>query len=348
MLPTWRPASGATVHATTGAPSNALGSNGHYAYDSATNILYGPKAGGVYPAGVDLDTDDVRGHWLWDNAYSYTKQTNGAMGFDLKMYKDPLRNRHARFLQAVAAKFNSNPYVLGISTTESPAGEAAYLGNLAGGIVADGYDAVSDIVNTPTNHGRAVLTGKLMHIQATRWLFPNKWFAQDINLPLNSINFVKEYFDQAPTYKMGATSSDTVWYSAPLVDATEPTVGCLVRMSQNTAVMPIMAQCQQYCWESNFNGAPAITSTADYNTRFANVWSMVKNGNATNGLGINAHMVIVQTETAMSVWQGGTHNGVTVPSFKNWLKAKFAADGVTDGSAGLNPATPSYIGMAGY
>lgn len=339
---------GITVHATTGAPSNALGANGDYAHDAATNILYGPKAGGVYPAGVDLDTNDVRGHWLWDYAYSYTKQTNGAMGFDLKMYKDTLRNRHARFLQAVAAKFNNNPFVLGITTVESPAGEPAYLGNLAGGIVADGCDAVSDIVDSPNNYGRKVLSGKLMHIQNTRWLFPNKWFAQDINLPLNSINFVKEYFDQAQTYKMGATSSDTVWYSAPLVDPTEPTVGCLVRMSQNVDTMPVMAQCQQYCWESNFNGAPAINSTADYNTRFEHVWSMVRGGNSTNGLGINAHMVLIQIETAQSIWRGGSYNGVTVPSLNTWLKNKFAAEGITDGSAGLNTTQPSYIGMTGY
>lgn len=40
--------------ATTGAPSNGVGSNGDLAYDSTAHKIYGPKAGGVWPAGVAL------------------------------------------------------------------------------------------------------------------------------------------------------------------------------------------------------------------------------------------------------------------------------------------------------
>lgn len=45
---------GNTVLTTSGAPSNATGANGDFAYDPAATIMYGPKAGGVWPSGVSL------------------------------------------------------------------------------------------------------------------------------------------------------------------------------------------------------------------------------------------------------------------------------------------------------
>lgn len=39
---------------TAGAPDNGIGANGDYAFDDATKTIYGPKAGGVWPAGVVL------------------------------------------------------------------------------------------------------------------------------------------------------------------------------------------------------------------------------------------------------------------------------------------------------
>ena len=40
----------------TGPPGSDIGSDGDYYLDSSTHILYGPKAGGVWPApGSDLD-----------------------------------------------------------------------------------------------------------------------------------------------------------------------------------------------------------------------------------------------------------------------------------------------------
>jgi len=346
---------GATIRTVTSAPANSFGVNGDYAHNATTNILYGPKAGGVWPAGVDLDTNDTRAHWLWDNAYSYTKAFGGAMGFDMKIYKQSVKDRMARFQQAVADKFNANPTVIGITTTESAPGAPAYLGALAGGIVDDGYDAVSGIVNVSTNCQRAILSAKTSILQTCRPYYPNKWFAQDINTPLNTINYVKEYFDQAQANKMGATSSDTVWYNAALVDQTEPTVGCLVRMSNNSSVMPVMCQWQQYCWESSFGGAPVISSTQDYLDRFADIFAMTTSGNAKVGFGINAHMVLIQTESVIGMWTGGTYNPeqsdgstntiVTVPSLKTWLKNKFTAEGINDGSGGLNTVRPSlYVG----
>lgn len=345
---------GETIHTVTSAPANSLGVNGDYAHIVASNMLYGPKAGGVWPAGVNLNLNDPRKHWLWDNAYAYSKFVSGAMGFDMKIYKPALRTRLAAFQQAIADRFNSNPYVIAITSTESAVGEPIYLGAAAGGIVSDGYDANAGAVNVATNVHRAMLSGKTAVLQTTRPKFPNKIFAQDINVPLDTINYVKEYFDQAPTYKMGATSSDTVWWSAGLKRPDEPKKGCLVRMSDNSSIMPIISQWQQWCWDSDLAGSPNITSTQDFLDRFANVFAMATSGNATTGFGINAHMVIIQLETAMGIWVGGgTYSApqsvgedipVVVPSLKDWLKAKFVAEGITDGSGGLNTVRPLYVG----
>lgn len=45
-------ASGNTIITTVDAPSNGVGNNGDYAYSPSANIMYGPKAAGVWPAGV--------------------------------------------------------------------------------------------------------------------------------------------------------------------------------------------------------------------------------------------------------------------------------------------------------
>lgn len=42
---------------TAGAPDNGVGANGDYAFDDATKTIYGPKAAGVWPAGVVLGGD---------------------------------------------------------------------------------------------------------------------------------------------------------------------------------------------------------------------------------------------------------------------------------------------------
>jgi len=47
-------ANGNTIVPTTGAPSNAVGNNGDFAIDSTNKMFYGPKASGVWPAGVTL------------------------------------------------------------------------------------------------------------------------------------------------------------------------------------------------------------------------------------------------------------------------------------------------------
>lgn len=43
---------GKTVLSTSGVPSNAVGVDGDYANDVTNSVMYGPKAGGVWPAGV--------------------------------------------------------------------------------------------------------------------------------------------------------------------------------------------------------------------------------------------------------------------------------------------------------
>lgn len=47
-------ASGATLYSGTGAPSGGTGNNGDFYIDTAAYYIYGPKAGGVWPAGVSL------------------------------------------------------------------------------------------------------------------------------------------------------------------------------------------------------------------------------------------------------------------------------------------------------
>ncbi|MCU1348653.1 MAG: hypothetical protein JWO56_1683, partial [Acidobacteria bacterium] len=47
-------ADGMTVLSTNGAPANGTGANGDFAYDGAAKVMYGPKAAGVWPAGVSL------------------------------------------------------------------------------------------------------------------------------------------------------------------------------------------------------------------------------------------------------------------------------------------------------
>lgn len=47
-------AAGNTVLTTSGAPSSGTGNNGDFAYDPTASKMYGPKAAGVWPAGVSL------------------------------------------------------------------------------------------------------------------------------------------------------------------------------------------------------------------------------------------------------------------------------------------------------
>lgn len=49
--------SGRTVHTISGAPAEAFGLNGDFAYDSVARTMYGPKSGGTWPNGVSLVGD---------------------------------------------------------------------------------------------------------------------------------------------------------------------------------------------------------------------------------------------------------------------------------------------------
>ncbi len=58
---------GKTVLTTSGAPSNGIGTNGDYAYDPTAKLMYGPKAAGVWPAGVSLKGSLLE---VYDGAYN--------------------------------------------------------------------------------------------------------------------------------------------------------------------------------------------------------------------------------------------------------------------------------------
>jgi hypothetical protein len=51
-------ADGRTVLTTAGIPSAGTGNNGDYAYDPAAQLMFGPKAGGVWPDGVSIKGTD--------------------------------------------------------------------------------------------------------------------------------------------------------------------------------------------------------------------------------------------------------------------------------------------------
>lgn len=347
---------GITPLTTTGKPSNATGSNGQFAYDYATDTLYGPKAGGVWPNGA---VDPMRQN-LWDYAYGYQKGQNSNFGFELKIYDSYVQSRLMMFAEAVADTFNSNSAVVAITTHESANAGPMYRGTAAGSVDADGYDATASLVDTPTNPRRAGLAGKSAVLQAARPLFPNKIFMQDINVPLNGYNYVAEYFGYVLEHKMGATTSDVGWWEPDLnILGPEPTRGCLPRMADYSDRIPICGQLQQDGYDSTTHDAPAITSTAEYEERYADLFARLTTGNATVGFGMGCHMCIIQLETQYNIWLGGTTqntnagasgynpdapNGTTIPSFKTWLKNKFAAEGITDGSGGLSKTSTLFIG----
>ena len=155
---------------------------------------------------------------------------------------------------------------------------------------------------------------------------------------------------------MGSTTSDVGWWEPDLNKlGPEPLRGCLPRMSDTSSIAPTTGQWQQDGWDSIVHDAPKISSTADYNQRYADIYARTTTGNAKVGFGMNCHMCIIQLETAYNVWLGGTYNtqqtanpdtysNITVPSLKDWLKAKFTAEGITDGSGGLNTVRPLYVG----
>lgn len=348
---------GITPLSTTGKPSNATGANNQYAYDAATNMLYGPKANGVWPNGA---VDPMRQN-LWDYAYGYQKGQNSNFGFELKIYDSYVQSRMLLFAEAVADTFNGSSAVVAITTHESANAGPMYRGTAAGSVDADGYDATISLVDTPTNPRRAGLAGKSAVLKAARPLFPNKIFMQDINVPLNGYNYVAEYFGYVLEYKMGSTTSDVGWWEPDLNELPEPTRGCLPRMADYSDQIPTCAQWQQDGWDSVAHDAPSITSTADYNQRYADIYARTTTGNATVGFGMNCHMCIIQLETSYNVWLGGNTqntnpgalmynsaapNNTPIPSLKTWLKNKFTAEGITDGSGGLSKTATDFIGYS--
>lgn len=68
-------AAGNTILPTTGVPANAYGNNGDFAIDSAAAKIYGPKAGGTWPAPVTL-TATLKA--TGNSALALTAVANGA------------------------------------------------------------------------------------------------------------------------------------------------------------------------------------------------------------------------------------------------------------------------------
>lgn len=61
-------ASGSTILTTSGAPSNSVGNNGDFANDPVACVMYGPKSGGIWPAGNSYKSANSK----WTTGTSYT------------------------------------------------------------------------------------------------------------------------------------------------------------------------------------------------------------------------------------------------------------------------------------
>lgn len=65
---------GSQILATTGTPAGGTGVNGDYALDQAAKVIYGPKAAGVWPAGVGLGGLVLKRVDVFDSSGTFTKQ----------------------------------------------------------------------------------------------------------------------------------------------------------------------------------------------------------------------------------------------------------------------------------
>lgn len=291
-----------------------------------------------------IDTPNVpaaQAHYLWDYAFAYDKALNTNFGYDLKTYKLELRARFARFCWAVANKLGNHPAVIMITSTESVFGDPVYTGT--GGFAA-GEGASK----------RNFLDGKTLimdHINAT---FKRQMVAQNMNYPnegtgaTDPIDYLGEWFATAESRRYAITTPNSNWW----VDKLNRVATQYVPQGINryfpgyTGVKAVQGQGDEF--DSLTNGAPQISTTADYNQRYADLYLRWNGGDGGTKFGLGADLVIIQREHPQDIWIGGVTSGVanvpdgvTVPSLKEWLKNP--ANVPQDGKGGLNVRTPSYI-----
>jgi len=266
-------------------------------------------------------------HRLSNHCYAYVKsRTAGAFGFEMKLYNTEVYNRYLAFQQAVANVFKDEPNVIGVTTTESIAGEALYPGTAPGGVVNDLY--------TPTSVRLAVLNAKTTFINAVRDMWPRQWCAPDVNGPLRAAavtNYVKTWYDQVVAQKFGVSASDYGWWTDDLNDDGStgiPTeIGHLRRQAALAGQVVIYGQWQGDGWLFGEDGAPAWSASSGFTQRYNDMLTRCTVGSGEPMYAVPCNMIVIQREVPQNIWLGGTTSGVygnvpsgtTVPSLRSFI-----------------------------
>jgi len=246
-------------------------------------------------------------HRLSNHCYAYikTRSSAGAFGFEMKLYKTEVYNRYLAFQQAVANVFKDEPNVIGVTTTESIAGEALYPGTAPGGVVNDGY--------TVTSVRLQVLNAKTTFINSVRDMWPRQWCAPDVNGPLRAAavtNYVKTWYDQVVAQKFGCSASDYGWWTDDLNDdgsTGSPTeIGHLRRQAALAGQVVIYGQWQGDGWQFGEDNAPAWTSTYGFLQRYQEMLIRCTTGaEGEPKYPVPCNMIVIQREVPQNIWLGG-------------------------------------------
>lgn len=290
-----------------------------------------------------IDTPDVpaaQAHYRWDYAYAYDKSSGANFGYDIKAYNTTLQTRFIRFARAVCDVLGNHPAVIGITSTESVDGTPVWTG-------AGGFEG-----GFPTR--QAYFAGKTTIMWAVNGMFKRHMVAQSVNYPnegtavTDPIDYVGDWHAFAQTEKFSLTAPNAQWWSTSLnrVGSGSSPKGGNRYFTDFTG--PRIVQWQGDEFDSSVNGSPAISTTADYTQRYADLYTRSTVGDGASKFALNATHIIVQRTMAPEIWLGGTTsgvpnvpNGVTVPSLSAFLNN--SAYIPQDGKAGLGSQTVSYF-----
>ncbi len=278
-------------------------------------------------------------HYLWNYAYAWGGAI--ASGYNLKTYKPELQVRFARFARAVCDIAGNHPSVIAVSSTESAIGTPVYTG-------AGGFDVAEGATK------RAELDGKTVIIDSVNAMFKRQMVMQSINFPnegtgtTDPIDYAGEWVAAAPDKKYGLTGPNANWW----VPALNRTATGSAPQGANRFFAdfpgPRFAQIQGDELDSLVNGAPQISTEADFLQRYIDLYQRATNGDGGTKFGLEATHIIVQRSMSLPIWVGGltsgvpnVPDGVTIPSLKDFFNNPAYVP--QDGQAGLGSATVAYI-----
>ncbi|WP_250533972.1 hypothetical protein [Caballeronia sp. AZ10_KS36] len=147
---------GNTILTTSGAPSNSVGKDGNYAYDPSAAVMYGPKASGVWPAGVSFipATSNV---WFKQSGISVTHNASEGLSttFNLLSLVIPANTMDVQglleFLPALTMGDTSNPKTITIAI----GGVTLWTYNGSGSTSFDSYIQIQNANSKTANMVRA-------------------------------------------------------------------------------------------------------------------------------------------------------------------------------------------------